>query len=155
MNLAKAETHSTDVIRRHGGSACRGAFRLAAWLALLMGLAGACSRSGAIADRRGDGRDPFAGAWQRTDGGYVLRVGVSTNGVRAEYLNPRPVRVARAELRPVGSDRELVVELRDTGYPGSTYTLRHNAASGTLEGVYFHAGLRQSFNVVFVRVQAP
>lgn len=155
MNRIKAETLLTNVPRGHSVQSCGGAFWLAACLALVMGLAFACSRSEATKDRHGDGRDPFVGTWRRMDGGYVLRVGSSTNGVRAEYFNPRPIRVSRVELRPVDTDRELVVELRDVGYPGSTYTLRHNAASGTLEGVYFHAGLKQTFNVAFERAQEP
>lgn len=106
-------------------------------------------------DRQGDGSDPFAGKWRRMDGGYVLRLEASANDVQAQYFNPRPVHVSRAELRSGATDRELTVELRDTGYPGSTYTLRHNEVSDTLEGVYFHAGLKQSFNVAFARSQEP
>lgn len=128
---------------------------LAALLSLVLGLGSACSRSAAPSDQQGDGRDPFFGTWRRMDGEYVLRVAGSTNGVQAEYFNPRPIHVSRVELRLVDTERELIVELRDTGYPGSTYTLRHNAASGTLEGVYFHAGLQQTFKVAFLREQAP
>ncbi len=155
MKRAMAETHSATVIGGYAATARGGFFWRAACLALVMGLASACSRSAAAKDRHGDGRDPFVGTWRRMDGGYVLRVGASTNGVRAEYFNPRPIHVSRVELRPAATDRELTVELRDTGYPGSTYTLRHNDAADTLEGLYFHAGLKQSFNVAFARAQEP
>lgn len=155
MKRAMAETHSANVIRWSSMLSRGGVFGSAACLALVMGLVGACSRPAATKDMHSDGRDPFVGTWRRMDGGYVLRVEASTDGVRAEYFNPRSIHVSRVELRPVATGRELIVELRDTGYPGSTYTLRHNAASGTLEGIYFHAGLKQSFNVVFERAPTP
>ncbi len=103
----------------------------------------------------------FSGVWQRTDGDYVLRLAGpdtnpdTTNALRAEYFNPTPIHVARAEKRMAPEGEQLFVELRDVGYPGSTYTLRHIAADDTLSGVYFHAGLKQSFNVTFTRVREP
>lgn len=150
-----AKTNLAAMTSGHRASFRSGLFWLAACVALVMGFACACSRSATTRDRHDDGRDPFLGTWRRMDGEYVLRVNASANGVWAEYFNPRPINVSRVELRPVGADRELIVELRDAGYPGSTYTLRCYAASNTLEGVYFHSGLKQSFNVVFVRIEQP
>ncbi|MCI5167413.1 MAG: hypothetical protein D3903_15290 [Candidatus Electrothrix sp. GM3_4] len=46
---------------------------------------------------------------------------------------------------------KVFIELRDTGYPGSTYTLTCNSENDTLSGEYFHAGLNQNFNVIFLR----
>jgi hypothetical protein len=95
---------------------------------------------------------PLLGEWVRPDGGYVLVV----HGVRADggaavaYLNPRPIRVARAEARREGDLVGLFVEFDDVNYRGSTYSLGYNARSGQLEGIYYQAPLQQRFDVVFV-----
>jgi hypothetical protein len=89
----------------------------------------------------------------RPDGGYVLSVtGVTEDGrATVGYLNPRPINVARAEARQEGDVVGLFVELRDTGYPGSTYTLAHDPQADQLKGLYFQATQRASYDVVFVR----
>lgn len=96
---------------------------------------------------------PLLGEWLRPDGGYVLSVtGVGPDGRAAvAYLNPRPIRVARAEARREGDLVGLFVEFDDVGYPGSTYNLGYDAASGQLKGLYYQAVQRQQFDVVFVR----
>jgi len=96
---------------------------------------------------------PLLGEWLRPDGGYVLSVtGVGPDGRAAvAYLNPRPIRVARAEARREGDLVGLFVEFDDVGYPGSTYTLGYDAASGQLKGLYYQAVQRQQFDVYFVR----
>ena len=48
---------------------------------------------------------------------------------------------------------QVFIELRDEGYPGSTYTLTYDAQRDALSGIYFQAALEQSFEVVFVRVE--
>jgi len=67
------------------------------------------------------------------------------------YLNPRPIRVARAEARRKGAEVSLFVEFDDVNYRGSTYSLVFNADRGQLEGLYSQATLRQQFDVAFVR----
>ena len=96
---------------------------------------------------------PLLGEWLRPDGGYVLSVsGVGPDGRAAvAYLNPRPIRVARAEARREGDLVGLFVEFDDVGYPGSTYSLGYDAASGQLKGLYYQAVQRQQFDVYFVR----
>jgi hypothetical protein len=96
---------------------------------------------------------PLLGEWLRPDGGYVLSVtGVGPDGRAAvAYLNPRPIRVAQAEARREGALVGLFVEFADVGYPGSTYTLGYDAASGQLRGLYYQAVQRQQFEVHFVR----
>jgi hypothetical protein len=93
------------------------------------------------------------GEWLRPDGGYVLSVtGIVKDGRAAvAYLNPRPIRVARAEARREGDLVGLFVEFADVGYPGSTYNLAYDAASGQLRGRYYQAVQRQQYEVVFVR----
>ncbi len=93
------------------------------------------------------------GEWVRPDGGYVLSVtGITEDGdATVAYLNPRPINVARAEVRQEGDVVGLFVELRDQGYPGSTYTLAHDAQADQLKGLYFQATQRATYDVVFVR----
>jgi hypothetical protein len=96
---------------------------------------------------------PLLGEWLRPDGGYVLSVtGVAPDGRAAvAYLNPRPIRVARAQARREGDLVGLFVQFDDVGYPGSTYNLGYDAASGQLKGLYYQAVRGQQYDVVFVR----
>ena len=71
----------------------------------------------------------------------------------AGYFNPRPINVSRAEASQEGTTTKVFIELRDTNYPGSTYTLTYDPQSDQLKGVYFQAALQQSFDVVFVRLK--
>jgi hypothetical protein len=93
------------------------------------------------------------GEWTRPDGGYVLSISqVAPDGnATVGYYNPRPIRVSRAEARREGDLVGLFVELNDVNYPGSTYTLGYDPASGQLKGIYFQAVERVQYEVVFVR----
>jgi hypothetical protein len=95
------------------------------------------------------------GRWLRQDGGYIIEIrSISANGkLDAGYFNPRPINVSRAEASHRGDEVRVFVELQDVGYPGSTYTLIYDPEPEVLRGVYFHAGLSQTFDVVFVRTQ--
>ena len=95
------------------------------------------------------------GSWVRTDGGYIIAVRrVDPEGrVDAAYFNPRPINVSRAEAAVKGNTAKLFIELRDEGYPGSTYTLEYDSTNDVLAGVYFQAVLQQNFNVIFVRLK--
>jgi hypothetical protein len=93
------------------------------------------------------------GEWTRPDGGYVLSVSqVAPDGkATVGYYNPRPIHVSRAEARREGDLVGLFVELNDVNYPGSTYTLGYDPASGQLRGIYFQAMERNQYEVVFIR----
>jgi hypothetical protein len=95
------------------------------------------------------------GSWMRTDGGYIIAVrSVDPGGrVDAAYFNPRPINVSRAEAAVKGKTARLFIELRDEGYPGSTYTLEYDSTNDALVGVYFQAVQQQSYNVIFVRLK--
>ena len=95
------------------------------------------------------------GNWMRTDGGYIIALrSVDPEGrVDAAYFNPRPINVSRAEAAVKGNTAKLFIELRDEGYPGSTYTLEYDSTNDALSGVYLQAVLQQSFNVMFVRLK--
>ncbi len=95
------------------------------------------------------------GIWQRMDGEYVLELRNPTFDGRLEaiYLNPRPIHVARSGWVLKDGDLMVRVELRDKGYPGSTYTLAYQQATDRLVGIYFQAVAQQQFEVVFKRVE--
>jgi hypothetical protein len=63
----------------------------------------------------------------------------------------RPGWASCTEARREGDLVGLFVELDDVGYPGSTYNLGYDAASGQLKGRYYQAVQRQQYDVVFVR----
>ena len=71
----------------------------------------------------------------------------------AAYFNPRPINVSRAEASLEGTTTKVFIELRDTNYPGATYTLTYDPESDQLKGIYFQPALQQSFDVVFVRMK--
>jgi hypothetical protein len=97
---------------------------------------------------------PLIGRWQRTDGGYIIDIRrVAADGkITAGYYNPRPINVSRAEVTNFQKHLKVEIELRDSGYPGSTYTLIYNAEKDLLLGFYYQAVQRQNFDVVFVRL---
>ena len=103
------------------------------------------------------GPDPskLTGRWLRADGGYVLSLSDPTpdGQLTAAYWNPRPINVARAEWKLLKGHLSVFAELRDTHYPGCTYTLVHRPDTDRLVGIYFQAALGQQFDVVFERIK--
>jgi hypothetical protein len=91
--------------------------------------------------------------WVRPDGGYILQIKSvdQTGKLDAGYYNPSPIHVAKAEASRDGGVMKVFVELRDVNYPGSTYTLTHDAATDQLKGIYFQAVQQQNYEVVFDR----
>ena len=97
----------------------------------------------------------LTGRWLRPDGGYILEIrSAAPDGkLEAAYFNPRPIHVAKAEASRDGGSVKVFIELRDVNYPGSTYTLIYDPADDQLKGDYFQAALKQTFDVIFTRVQ--
>lgn len=93
--------------------------------------------------------------WVRPDGGYVLDLkDIRKDGsLTAEYFNPRPIRVLRANASRKDGAIALFVELRDKNYPGSLYRLHYDSATDRLKGTYYQAVERRTFNIEFVRVR--
>lgn len=58
--------------------------------------------------------------------------------------------MARAEASRVEARLKVFIELRDTGYPGATYTLIHDAGKNVLEGIYDQPAVGQTFVVHFI-----
>lgn len=100
-------------------------------------------------------RQKLLGAWQRTDAAYQINIRNvrPDGGADAEYLNPRPIHVARSFVAEADGELGFFMELQDEGYPGSTYTLRYDATSDVLVGVYHQAAMQQDFDVSFARVR--
>ena len=96
---------------------------------------------------------PLIGRWQRTDGGYIIDIRrVAADGaMEAAYFNPRPINVSQANASVFKEHLKVEVELRDTGYPGSSYTLLYDPDKDALLGFYYQAVQKQNFDVVFVR----
>jgi uncharacterized protein (DUF2147 family) len=93
------------------------------------------------------------GRWIRPDGGYILTLkDIDPAGkMEAAYYNPKPIKVSKAQATPEGAILKVFIELRDTGYPGSTYTLIYDPKTDRLGGVYYQAAIGQRFDVIFVR----
>jgi len=93
------------------------------------------------------------GKWLRPDGGYVLKLSdVTSEGMlKAAYFNPRSINVGRAEWRSMDERIQVVVQLQDVNYPGSTYMLIYDPEHDRLNGYYFQAVTKETFDVIFVR----
>jgi hypothetical protein len=61
------------------------------------------------------------------------------------------IAVSQAQASMQKSYIKVEIELRDTGYPGSRYTLIYDQPNDRLIGFYYHAVSGQNFDVVFVR----
>ena len=99
------------------------------------------------------GAERLVGRWVRPDGGYVLdiRSAQADGRLDAAYLNPRSIKVSRAEWRREEGRLLVFVELRDVNYPGSTYNLRYVPDKDRLVGAYYQAVQKQTFDVEFAR----
>ncbi len=95
----------------------------------------------------------LSGEWQRTDGNYLVKVGDVQAGEQAvvEYFNPKPIHVERSAISTWKGLIKLFIELQDTNYEGSTYTLYYYAEKDALAGFYYQATLDRSYKVIFMR----
>ncbi len=93
------------------------------------------------------------GNWIRTDADYQLRIlEVLSNGtLQAQYLNPRPINVGKANWQESYGNLKIIVELQDVNYPGSTYTLNYLPDRDMLAGEYYQAVEGLTFYVEFNR----
>ena len=87
-----------------------------------------------------------------TDAPYVIELRHAQGGsLQALYFNPKPIHVGKTEAAEQGGVVQVMIELQDVNYPGSTYVLRYNRAQDILQGIYFHPATQQSYEVGFVR----
>lgn len=95
----------------------------------------------------------LTGDWIRTDGGKTIRIKAANADGRldAEYFNPKPIHVGRAEWLVKDNNLVVIVELKDVNYPGSRYTLVFYQETEELAGIYYQAVEKSSYEVGFVR----
>jgi len=95
----------------------------------------------------------LAGQWIRPDGGYRLVIeDVAADGsLEVSYYNPHKINVHVANWKLEEGKVHIFVELKDINYPGSKYSLIYAKENNVLEGKYFQAVQKQTFNVIFVR----
>ena len=92
------------------------------------------------------------GRWVRTDAPYVIELSHAQDGsLQAAYFNPRPIHVGKTETAEQGGLVQILIELQDVNYPGSTYVLAYDRPQDLLQGIYFHPVSKQSYEVTFVR----
>lgn len=98
----------------------------------------------------------IGGEWQRTDGGYLIKISdVQAGGqAKVEYFNPRPIHVAQSTISTQKEFVKLFVQLQDKGYEGSTYTLFYYAEKDALVGFYYQAAMDRTFEVIFLRTSS-
>lgn len=85
------------------------------------------------------GFETIESRWLRPDGGYIIQIRkVDSSGkIDAGYFNPRPINVSKAQATRESGKIKVLIELRDTGYPGSTYTLTYDPKEDVLRGIYY------------------
>lgn len=95
----------------------------------------------------------LAGEWQRTDGSYIVKVSdVQPDGKAVvEYFNPKPIHVEQSAISTQKDLLKLFIQLQDTGYEGSTYTLYYYAEKNALAGFYYQAPMDKTYKVIFMR----
>ncbi len=93
------------------------------------------------------------GHWLRPDGGYVLVINAvdDKGNLDAGYFNPNNINVAKAKASIEEDQIKIYIEMQDVGYPGSNYTLIYDKENDRLVGVYYHAVLKQEFDIYFLR----
>ena len=98
---------------------------------------------------------PLTGKWGRTDGDYLLEIkGVDAEGkLTAGYYNPNPIKISQARAFQEGENVKVVIELRDTGYPGCVYNMNYDRGSDQLVGTYFQAAMGETFQIAFMGIK--
>ncbi|TSA34027.1 MAG: hypothetical protein D4R65_06935 [Verrucomicrobiaceae bacterium] len=96
----------------------------------------------------------LVGTWIRPDGGYKLVVkSIGTDGkAEVQYFNPNPIHVAEANATLKDGTVALFVKFEDVNYTGSTYNLTLGADKNRLEGKYFQATQKQTYDIFFERL---
>ena len=95
----------------------------------------------------------LAGDWVRTDASYLVKI-IKVNDDRsleAQYFNPNPINVGKANWEERYGALKIIIELRDVNYPGSTYKLSYLPDRDILAGDYYQAVEGLTFYVEFSR----
>lgn len=122
-------------------------FPISLSIIFLIGLLIGCSSGGnKIAEE-------LTGKWKRSDGPYTIEINeiLPQGEMFASYYNPSRIKVGKASWREQDGNILVYVELRDENYPGSIYRLTYNKKNNTLNGTYFQAVTKETFEVGFTR----
>lgn len=97
--------------------------------------------------------EELTGKWKRLDGPYTIEINeiLPKGEMFASYYNPNPIKVGKASWREQNGNILVYVELRDKNYPGSIYRLTYDKNNKTLNGSYFQAVTKETFEVGFTR----
>ena len=97
----------------------------------------------------------LVGNWVRTDAPYRIQISelLDDGKMKAGYFNPKSINVSKAGWVNSGGVIQLYVELRDTNYPGSNYSLIYIPERDLLAGNYYQAVEGTTFQVEFVRAK--
>lgn len=100
-------------------------------------------------------KNQLAGAWERTDAPYQLKISELAEGgsMKAGYFNPNPINVDKASWINDNGQLQMYIELRDVNYPGSNYTLTYYPQQDMLSGRYYQAVEGVTYPVEFTRVK--
>ena len=95
------------------------------------------------------------GEWLRTDSDYMIKIAaVNDDGLLlAQYFNPNPINVSKAEWSSSDGFNKIYLELRDENYPGSNYNLTYIPERDMMVGDYFQAVEGLTFYVEFKRTR--
>ena len=95
------------------------------------------------------------GEWLRTDSDYMIKIAaVNDDGLLlAQYFNPNPINVGKAEWLSSDGFIKIYLELRDENYPGSNYNLTYIPERDMMVGDYFQAVEGLTFYVEFKRTR--
>jgi len=113
-------------------------------------------RNGADTERKNKNavdKNTLTGDWIRTDAQYLIRITkINEDGtMTAQYFNPNPINVGRANWEENYGNLRIIVEMQDVNYPGSTYTLNYLPDRDILAGEYYQAVEGLTFYVEFSR----
>jgi len=91
--------------------------------------------------RKSADKNLLIGDWVRTDAGYLIKIiKVNEDGtLQAQYFNPKPINVGKANWEENHGNLRVIVELQDVNYPGSKYTLSYLPDRDVLAGDYHQA----------------
>ena len=98
-------------------------------------------------------KNSLIGDWVRTDAQYLIRITEVKDDrtMTAQYFNPNPINVGKANWEQSYGNLKIIVEMRDVNYPGSTYTLSYLPDRDILAGEYYQAVEGLTFYVEFMR----
>lgn len=99
------------------------------------------------------GINDLVGTWIRPDGGYKLVIqSIGADGkAEVQYFNPNPIHVSEAHAALKDGTATLFVKFDDVNYTGSTYNLALATDKNRLEGKYFQATQKETYEIFFER----